>query len=263
MILTLALAQIDITLGDKAANRARAWQCITQAATSRAHLLILPELWSTGYVLPQVEQLAEPIPHGPTARWLSQSAGQAQLWLTGSHLEATPQGNFNAAALYGPQGQIIGPYRKIHRFGPMHEDVWLSAGCTPGLFELPWGKTGIAICYDLRFPELFRHYALAGARLILLPSQWPRPRLHHWRTLVQARAIENQCFIVALNRSGRDAHNIFAGHSMVVGPWGDIIAEAGAEPELLMATIDLDEVEVARARIPILADRRPQCYTSP
>lgn len=260
--LILALAQTDIVLADKAANLARGHELIARAAGRGAQLVIFPELWTTGYDLPRAATLAEPIPAGPTARQLSAWAQRFDLWITGSLLEQTPDGVFNAAAFFGPQGQVIGPYRKIHRFGPMAEDRWLQAGCAPGLFDLPWGKTGIAICYDLRFPELFRRYASAGARLILLPSEWPHPRLHHWRTLVQARAIENQCFVAAVNRVGSDKDNTFCGHSLLVGPWGDIIIEADETPDLHLATIDLSQVDAARAHIPILADRRPECYGS-
>ena len=259
-MLTLALAQTDIILGDKAANLARGRELAAQAAAQGADLLIFPELWTTGYDLPRAAELAEPLPAGPTARELSAWAAEFGLWITGSMLERTPAGAFNAAALFSPKGEVVGPYRKIHRFGPMAEDRWLEAGCEPGLFDPPWGKTGVAICYDLRFPVLFQRYALAGARLILLPSEWPHPRLHHWRTLVQARAIENQCFVAAVNRVGSDRDNTFCGHSMLVGPWGQVIIEADESPELLMATIDLSESDDARGRIPVLTDRRPECY---
>ena len=261
-ILTLALAQIDIHFGDKAANLHQAEPLIAQAASQQAHLILFPELWTTGYDLPRGANLAEPLTHGPTAHQLLAWAQTHHIWIGGSILERDDAGRiYNAAALYGPQGQIIGPYRKIHRFGPMAEDRWLDAGCQPGLFTLPWGPTGLAICYDLRFPELFRGYALAGARVILLPSQWPLPRIHHWRTLVQARAIENQVFLVAVNRVGSDPENTFGGNSMVVGPWGKVRLQGNTSPQLLLTTIDLSETDTARQRIPILADRRPDCYT--
>ncbi len=260
-MLTLALAQIDIILGDKPANLARAEPLIAQAADANVHLILFPELWTTGYDLPRASVLAEPLPHGPTARELRTWARNYGLWIGGSMLERDEHGRiYNAAWLFGPEGQAVGPYRKIHRFGPMAEDRWLDAGCEPGLFHLPWGQTGVAICYDLRFPELFRGYALAGARLILLPSQWPHPRLHHWRTLVPARAIENQCFVAAVNRVGKDRANTFCGHSMVVGPWGEVLVEAGESPELLITTLNLSQVEEVRGRIPVLQDRREDCY---
>jgi predicted amidohydrolase len=258
--LTIALAQTDVVLGDKARNLARGHRMAAQAAAQGAQLLLFPELWTTGYDLARTAALAESIPGGPTVHEVSSWARDFDMWIVGSMLERTHEGVFNAAALFGPGGQIVGPYRKIHRFGPMAEDRWLEAGCEPGLFDLPWGRTGVAICYDLRFPELFRGYAVAGARLILIPSEWPHPRLHHWRTLVQARAIENQCFVAAVNRVGSDRDHAFCGHSMLVGPWGDIIVEAAETPDLRIATIDLTQVDETRGRIPVLTDRRPECY---
>jgi len=260
MNLTLALAQIDIQLGDRAANLARARTLMADAARRHADLVVFPELWTTGYDLGRAADLAEPIPQGPTARQLAAWAQEFGLWIIGSFLEKAPGGVYNAAPFFGPQGEALPPYRKIHRFGPMDEDRWLEAGCRPGLFELPWGKTGVAICYDLRFPELFRRYAMAGAGLILLPSEWPHPRLAHWRTLVQARAIENQCFVAAVNRVGRDRDNVFCGHSMLVDPRGEILTEGDEEEALLIESVDLALTEAVRARIPILDDRRPECY---
>lgn len=260
MTLTIALAQTDIQLGDRAANLARARAIMADAARQHADLVIFPELWTTGYDLVHASQLAEAIPQGPTARQLAAWAQEFGLWVTGSFLEKASTAIYNAAPFFGPHGETLPPYRKIHRFGPMDEDRWLEAGCRPGLFDLPWGKTGVAICYDLRFPELFRHYVLKGANLIVLPSEWPHPRLMHWRTLVQARSIENQCFVAAVNRVGRDQHNIFCGHSMLVNPWGEILAEANEEETLLIATIDLTLAEAIRTQIPILNDRRPNCY---
>jgi omega-amidase len=119
----------------------------------------------------------------------------------------------------------------------------------------------LAICYDLRFPELFRSYATRGAGVILLPSEWPHPRLEHWRTLVQARAIENQCFLVACNRVGADRNSQFCGHSLIVDPWGTTLVEGGEDGELLLATLDLTAVAAVRERMTVLRDRRPELYT--
>jgi len=128
-------------------------------------------------------------------------------------------------------------------------------------FDLPWGRTAIAICYDLRFPEIFRHFALDGAELVLLPAQWPLPRLEHWRILLRARAIENQFWMVAGNRSGRDPGGVtFAGHSAVINPWGEIVVEGGEERALLLADLDLEEVKRTRRSFPVLRDRRQDLY---
>ncbi len=258
--ITISLAQIDIALGDIDLNLDRAQSWVSKASARGSDLLVFPELCTTGYELARAGELSEPIPTGPTATVLSSWAQTFGLWITGSFLAQYASGIYNAPPLFGPDGQIFGPYNKIHRFGLMDEDRWLQAGNTPGLYDLPWGTTGLAICYDLRFPELFRSYALAGARLILMPSEWPHPRLAHWQTLVQARAIENQCFFAAVNRVGEDRDNSFCGHTLLVDPFGEIIVEADETEMLVTATLDLAQADKARAQIPVLKDRRPECY---
>ena len=259
--LTISLAQMDILLGQRRANLERAHALVGEAARRGSDLVVFPELWTTGYDLEHAGELAETLPDGEAARTLAGWATAYDLWITGSFLVRGEDGGvFNAAPVFGPRGEMFGPYCKIHRFGLMEEDRWLEAGDRPGLFALPWGPTGLAICYDLRFPELFRSYALAGARLILLPSEWPHPRLAHWRTLLRARAIENQCFVAAANRVGRDANNAFCGHSALIDPRGEIVVEAGETEVLLTATVDLALADEVRAQIPVLADRRPDCY---
>ena len=119
----------------------------------------------------------------------------------------------------------------------------------------------MSICYDLRFPELFRRYAVAdGAKLMLICAEWPLVRVAHWRSLLVARAIENQCFVVATNSCGETGGAVFGGHSMIVDPWGQIVAEAGEDERLLTAEIDLDEADGVRRQIPVFADRRPDAY---
>ncbi len=256
----LSLAQTDILLGDVRANLEAAHPLVLEAWRRGSDLLVLPELWTTGYDLERAGELAETL-DGYTAHVLSGWACAYRLWITGSFLVRLPGGVFNAAPWFGPHGEVLPPYCKIHRFGPMAEDRWLTAGAAPGLYDLPWGLTGLAICYDLRFPELFRGYAVAGARLILLPSEWPHPRLAHWRTLLRARAIEDQCFIAAANRVGRDRANTFCGHSALIDAWGETLAEAdGASTTLLTAAINLAQADEVRRRIPVLSDRRPECY---
>ncbi|MCO6453613.1 MAG: carbon-nitrogen family hydrolase [Caldilineales bacterium] len=257
----LSLAQIDITLGDRDANLERGHELVQEAARTGSDLLVFPELWTTGYDLERAAELAEDVPDGFTARTLAAWAQAYGLWITGSFLARGEGGVYNAAPLFGPGGEVLGPYCKIHRFGLMAEDQWLQAGQQPGLLDLPWGKTGLAICYDLRFPELFRSYALQGARLVLLPSEWPHPRLAHWRTLIRARAIENQCFVAAVNRVGSDRANSFCGHSALIDPWGETVVEVDETPQLLTAAIDLDLADAVRARIPVFADRRPDLYS--
>ena len=135
---------------------------------------------------------------------------------------------------------LAGVYRKIHLFRLFDEHKWLGEGEAPTMMDLPWGRAGLSICYDLRFPELFRRYAVEhGAELILICAEWPLVRVEHWRALLIARAIENQCFVAATNSCGDTGGTVFGGHSMIVDPWGAVIAEAGEDESLVTAEVDL------------------------
>ena len=165
-----------------------------------------------------------------------------------------------AMILFNPRGESAGLYRKIHLFGVMDEDQYLAAGHHLTTAETPWGLTSLAICYDLRFPELFRSYALQGAQLVLLPAEWPHPRLVHWQTLLRARAIENQLYMIAVNRVGSDGKHDYFGRSAIIGPWGDTIIEGGEQELLMTATIETEAVATIREKIPVFKDRRPELY---
>jgi predicted amidohydrolase len=183
------------------------------------------------------------------------------LWLNGSMLAMNDEGRpTNASILFNPQGRQVGAYRKIHCFGLMAEDRYLAAGQHLTTAETPWGGVGLAICYDLRFPEMFRAYALAGVDMVYLPSAWPHPRLAHWRTLLRARAIENQMYLVAANQVGSDGVHDFCGHSAIIDPWGEIVLEAGETEVLLTATIETERVAEVRQQMPVFKDRRPELY---
>ena len=167
----------------------------------------------------------------------------------------------NCASWHAADGEMLAVYRKIHLFRLFDEHKWLGEGETPVALELPWGTTGLAICYDLRFPELFRRYAVAdGAKLIILCAEWPAVRVEHWRSLLIARAIENQCFVAATNACGETGGTLFGGHSMIIDPWGAVIAEAGENEGLVTAAFDLADVDAARQAIPVFEDRRPDAY---
>jgi predicted amidohydrolase len=143
----------------------------------------------------------------------------------------------------------------------MNEHQFLTSGETLHMRNFSWGLCAQAICYDLRFPEIFRSYALNRARIILLPAEWPLKRISHWRTLIRARAIENQVFIAAVNCVGNIGEEIFGGCSAIISPWGDVVCEGNQTDEaLLTSTINLDEVEVIRNKIPVFLDRRPDIY---
>jgi len=257
--LTISLAQMNIALGDPRKNTATAEEMITDAARRGSHLIVLPELWSTGYALPQARELATQLNVGIFAQ-LATLATQNKISVVGSILEKRGLEVSNSATFLAPNGKVMGVYRKIHLFRLMEEDRYLQPGTAPLLMELPWGTTALAICYDLRFPELFRKYAVQGAKMIVVPAEWPIERVEHWRALLIARAIENQCYIVACNAVGQTGNTNFAGHSMIVDPWGKIVIEVGESPTLATAEIDLDLVDKVRAKIPVFEDRRPDTY---
>ena len=261
MELQVAIGQMDIVLGDAQANLQTVQDLAARAAAQGSQLLLLPELWGSGYALEQAGELADELNTGLFAA-VASLARHYRLAICGSLLEWDPaaQRAYNTATLYDADGAMRGSYRKIHRFGLMDEDRFLGAGEETPVFRMPWGPTSLEICYDLRFPELFRRYVLDGARLILMPSEWPSPRIEHWRTLLRARAIENQCYVVACNRTGSDRSNTFGGRSAAIDPWGAVLVEGGDAPELLGAAVELQLVDEIRSSIPVWNDRRPDLY---
>jgi len=258
-MIKIALAQMDVKWAEPEANLTTVQQMVAQAAEAGADLVVLPELWGSGYDLAHAGQYATTVYDGLFGE-MAALAEAHRLHVVGSLLEQENARIYNTCALFSPQGPVA-TYRKIHLFRLMEEHQYLAPGDQPTLCkDLPWGTTALAICYDLRFPELFRGYALAGARLVIIPAQWPARRVDHWGTLLRARAIENQCFVAGCNRVGRDNGDPFGGRSALVGPWGEVLVEGDDRPALLLAEVDLDKVEQARQHIPILSDRRPECY---
>ena len=256
----IALAQFDVKSGETNSNLATASEYVTLAARRGAKLVVLPELWSSGYDLERCQMHAQ-VSQEKVLPALTKLARRYHLHIAGSVLKANARREvFNSAVLLDPGARPIRVYRKIHLFGPMLENHFLAPGNKTPIFQLPFGAAALAICYDLRFPELFRKYALKGARLVILCAQWPASRLEHWRTLVRARAIENQFFVVACNRTGRSQGTRFGGHSMVVDPWGNVLREGAGDAALLTADIDFRAVDESRSRIPSLKDRRPALY---
>jgi predicted amidohydrolase len=260
MEITLALAQMAIHTGRPERNLEAAQEAAAQAAAGGADLLVLPELWATGYDLDRTEVYAAPLGAGTFGR-MADLARSHGLYVVGTALEAQPPARpFNTAALYDPAGQLLGTYRKIHLWAPLGETKHMAPGQDLPTFDLPWGRTALAICYDLRFPELWRRYADAGAKLVLIPAEWPVRRVEHWRLLLRARAVENQFCVAGCNRAGDDVDGTFGGHSAAIDPWGRALVDGGTAPGLYLASLDLDEVDRSRDLFPFLADRRPEVY---
>ncbi len=259
MKLTISLAQMDIALGDPAANLRKAEAWTAEAARRGSDLIVFPEMWTTGCDWPSIEKLAAQ--QGEVLVEIAALAKAHKIWLNGSMLALDEAGKpTNTSILFDPNGQQAGLYRKIHLFGLMEEDKYLAPGQHLTTVETSWGQGGLAICYDLRFAEMFRTYALSGVNMVYLPAEWPHPRLSHWQTLLRARAIENQMFMIGVNRVGSDGTYNFFGHSAIIDPWGNAIVEGGESELLLTATIETDLVTEVRAKIPVFKDRRPELY---
>ncbi|MDZ4186175.1 MAG: carbon-nitrogen family hydrolase [Desulfuromonadales bacterium] len=255
--LKVAAVQFNIRLGDIEANWQSAEQGLRSVAAQGAKLAVLPEMWSSGYDYRQLAELAMHTPGILTKlRALSAELG---LTIVGSLAEPDGDKVCNTAWVID-QGEIIGKYRKLHLFSTMGEDRFLHAGDQYLVVDTSVGRLGIAICYDLRFPELFRRMALDGAEIICLPAEWPKPRQEHWRTLLRARAIENQLFVVAANCCGVQGKLDFFGMSLLLSARGEVLAEAGEIATCLVAEFDFAEMAEYRQQIPCFRDRRPEIY---
>jgi omega-amidase len=259
MKLTISLAQLQIRLGQPEENLQAARPLIQQAAADGSQIILLPELWTTGYDLPNVRAAAEA--NRAVLAEIEQEAKRHNIRIGGSVLLEQDGRFYNTFVLHAPDGSETAQYSKIHLFRLMQEDRWLSPGDHVQMVQMPQAAVGLAICYDLRFPELFRKYALAGADLFLMCAEWPLQRIAHWQTLLRARAIENQCFIAAVNSTGETGGETFGGSSAIISPWGEVLVEGTtSRPDLLTATVDMDQVVDIRQRIPIFKDRRPDLY---
>jgi deaminated glutathione amidase len=261
-------AAIQMRTGsDRATNLARAEALVRDAATRGARLVVLPEVFAWRGPAAGEAAVAEPVPGPATAR-LGALAKELGLWLVAGSLLERAVGEprvFNTSCLFDPRGEILARYRKIHLFDvdlPGRVVVQESATRAPGgeVVTAPTdvGTLGLSICYDLRFPELYRRLARGGAEVLLVPSAFTLPTgAAHWEVLVRARAIENQCWVVAADQAGTSPQG-FAdwGDSMIVDPWGRVVARAGDGEAVVTAEIDLDSLARIRRELPALAHAR-------
>jgi len=249
---------------DVEANLAAIERRLRRAPT--CDLIALPEVFAIRGNDADYRAAAEHLP-GAITKCLMALAARARAWvLAGSVIERCRGKIYNTSVLINRQGRIAARYRKIHLFEAnldngqiIRESDIYAAGASPVMAEVEGWSCGLAICYDLRFPELFRHYSRHGAALFFVPSNFTQKTgKAHWATLVRARAIENQAFVVAPNQCGANPRTGIAshGHSLAVGPWGDVLAIAGDKETILTVTLQPEELRRTRARIPVLRHRR-------
>nr|WP_206323884.1 carbon-nitrogen family hydrolase [Streptomyces sp. HNM0574] len=244
-------------------RRERAASLVREQAGT-ADLVVLPELWTTGaFAFDTFDEEAEPVPGGPTAEAMSAAARDAGVWLHAGSVVERVQGDggerelFNTSLVFSPDGTLARTYRKIHRFGfDRGEATLMSAGREPVTVPHPEATLGLATCYDFRFPELFRALVDRGARVLVVPAGWPEKRAAHWTLFARARAVEEQAYVLACGTAGTHAGVPQAGLSMVVDPWGEVLAEAkGNEEQVVRAEFDPSQVDAVRESFPVLKDR--------
>jgi predicted amidohydrolase len=252
-----SLLQIDVNDGETVDSRRRRVAALVREQAG-VDLVVLPELWTTGAFAYEAFGTEAESLEGPTFEVMAKAASDAGTWLhAGSIPERDADGTlYNTSLVFTPSGDLAAAYRKIHRFGfDKGEAVLMGAGAELVTVRLPGTTLGIATCYDLRFPELFRGLVDAGAETVVLSAGWPERRRSHWTLLAQARAVENQAFVLACGTAGTHAGVPQAGHSIVVDPWGEVLAEAGAGEQVLTVDFDPGKVATTREQFPALKDR--------
>ncbi|MCC6235166.1 MAG: carbon-nitrogen family hydrolase [Verrucomicrobiales bacterium] len=246
--------QMDPVWEDAAASGARAAALLDAAPPPRGSLVVLPEMFTTGFTMNTA--VAEG-PGGPGERWLSTMASRYGVWTMGGLARRSEEAVCaNEALVCEPSGARVAVYRKQRPFTPGGEAQYYPGGDQECLVEIAGVRVAVFLCYDLRFPELFRRAARQRPQLFVVMASWPDTRIQHWTALLRARAIENQAYVLGVNRVGDDPTHRHNGHSLVVNPWGDVVADAGEAPGLVTANLDLVALASYRDKLPFLADLR-------
>jgi omega-amidase len=252
--LVVAALQADILWGDKRANFRAAQRFAERARREGAGLFVLPEMFATGFLL-HPEATAEG-GDGETPTFLSWLARENRMAVVGGYVRRLPSGKgANVAAAFDAEGRALSEYQKVHLVTALGEPAAHEPGDGPKPFALPGARAACYVCYDLRFPELFRLEA-ARTELAIVIASWPSARQRHWDVLLPARAVENQQYVVGVNRIGKGGGLEFLGGTAIYAPNGDALAYGGAQEGLVTAELDFDAVAEIRAAFPALADRR-------
>lgn len=251
--------QLDLVWEDKAATHLRAQALLKSAAIEPGSLVVLPEMFATGFSM-NVAGIAEDA-SGPTHTFLANLARELRCTVVGGVVTRAVDGRGrNDAVTYDARGELINRYCKLHPFSYGGETRHYQAGEAITSFQCGEFQVAPFVCYDLRFPEIFRAATRQGAQLLVVVANWPRPRDAHWQALLRARAIENQAYVVGINRAGRDPKLEYAGHSLILDPRGETLAAAGEDEQLVRATLELAPLEEYRRQFPALSDMRAEFF---
>ncbi|HVF10910.1 MAG TPA: carbon-nitrogen family hydrolase [Abditibacteriaceae bacterium] len=252
-MMTIACVQLDSVWEDKAANHAKVLPLLDAAVLPEGSLVLLPEMFATGFST-NVKAISDSQSH-ETEMFLAALAAKYNITVMGGLVASGADGKGrNEAAIFGPDGKSLVRYCKMHPFTFGGETEYYTAGSNLALFH--WQNFTVApfICYDLRFPEIFRSAVRRGANLFAVIANWPQPREAHWITLLQARAIENQAYVAGTNRCGNDPKLQYSGRSLIIDPRGNIIADAGNTEGIISAELDLEALISYRREFPALDD---------
>jgi predicted amidohydrolase len=260
----VALAQIDCVLTDRQSNLNKIESYIKRASDMGADVALFPELSDTGYgqVAVTAEAVGWDCPDSSIA-FVSKCASRHSIAVVCGLAERFQDGIYNSLAVISTAGELLARYRKLHLFStePANETLYTTPGDEVVMVSLNQQKCGLSICYDLRFPELYRQQAVSGASVLISIAAWPEVRAEHWTCLSRARAIENQCYFLAVNRCGTDECIALAGKSAVFSPIGEVLCQAGSlDEDLLIADLDFESLERVRDRIPSLYSRRTDVF---
>ncbi len=256
--MNVALVQTPIVWENKEANFAMVRDMLAEVSFARGDgMIVLPELFATGFTMKSNEFAEGDL--GPTEQFLIDLAREKQAYVIGGMAKVNPDNSkpSNCSVIVSPSGEILCRYRKMHPFSLGDEDKNYSAGNQVEVLTINGLTIAPAICYDLRFPELFRAGSRCGAEIYVVIANWPEKRNHHWIGLLQARAIENQAYVIGVNRCGEDPNLVYKGSSMVVDYLGEIVADAGYTPGVVRTDLNINGLREWRANFPALRDRHP------
>lgn len=257
--ITAGIVQFDVKTGDISANLESATAGLQKLGNLGVQMAVLPEMWASGFGKPAMLRAAcKKTPE--ICDTLRAFAADHGMLIAGSLPECDNGRIYNTMAIIDADGRIAGQYRKVHLFSFTGEHHTFTPGDRAVVCDTSFGPVGLMICFDLRFPEFCRTLALQGARMVVISAQWPVTRIHHWDTLIAARAIENQIFIAAANRVGQDKDLVYNGHSRIVAPDGTVLAAMEDGTGEAWARIHFTDLDILRSRFDCLGERMPHTY---